>query len=200
MKLTNNTWAIDFNAFTSERMPFTLSRLKGSKILLSFYRNGGCAWSNFRLNLLKKYKDEFIAKNVNVVSVFESMPKDILPFAGRSEPPFYMLADPMSLLYDLYSVEISEKKVRSAIASGITLRMIEEATKAGFVSELQESSNLFRLPADFLIDENFIIRQLRYTNNIVDFLPVREIIKWMHHLHFFPPQQNHFTEILQHEN
>ncbi len=78
--------------------------------------------------------------------------------------------------------------------------MIEEATKAGFVSELQESSNFFRLPADFLIDENFIIRQLRYTNNIVDFLPVREIIKWMHHLHFFPPQQNHFTEILQHKN
>ena len=200
MKLTTNTKAIDFNAFTSERIPFALSRLRGSKILLSFYRNGSCEWSNFRLNLLKKYRDMFIAKNLNVISVFESLPKDILPFAGRSEAPFYIIADPMSLLYDLYAVETSEKKVKSAIASGATLQIFEERNTAGFASAQQEVKNFFRLPADFLIDENFIIRRLRYTNNIVDFLPVREIVRWTNHLHFFPQQQNHFTEILKYTN
>lgn len=200
MKLSNNTWAIDFNAVTSERTPFTLSRLKGSKILLSFYRNGGCAWSNYRLHLLKKFSHEFIAKNLHAVSVFESLPKNILPFAGRSGSHFHILADPMGLLYDLYRVETSEAKVRSAIAAGATLRLSEEAAKAGFIAEPQEGSNFFRLPADFLIDENFIIRHLRYTNNIADFLPVHHVIKWMHEQHFVPLQQNHYGKILENKN
>jgi len=197
MKITNNTMAIDFNAVTSERIPFVLSRLQGSKILLSFYRNGACAFSNYRLQQLKKYKNEFIAANVNVIAVFESMPKDIFPFSGRNEPPFYVLADPMGLLYDLYMVETSEEKVRDAIASGVMQCTIGEATKAGIVSAPQEGSNFFRLPADFLIDEDFIIRQLQYSNSIVDLLPTHEIIKWMQHPHSFPLQQK---QILEHSN
>lgn len=200
MKLTNNTWAIDFNAVTSERTPFTLSRLKGNKILLSFYRNGGCAWSNYRLHLIKKFSREIVAKNLYVVSVFESLPRNILPFAGRSESHFHILADPMALLYDLYQVETSEEKVRMAIAAGATLRLTEEAAKAGFIADPQEGSNFFRLPADFLIDENFVIRHLRYTNNIADFLPVHQIIKWMHEQYFVPLQQNHYSKILENRN
>jgi peroxiredoxin len=179
MKITVNTPARDFNTLTSERFPFTLSRLKSCKILLSFYRNGACAFSNYRLHLLKKYKKEFIARNTLVVSVFESMPRLVIPYAGRTELPFYILSDPMGLIYDLYEVENSEEKIRNAIISGITANMSREAADAGIVSVPEENSNFFRLPADFLIDENFSISKIHYSNSLIDFMPIDEIIKWI---------------------
>jgi len=178
MKIANNTIAKDFNAVTSERNFFILSRLKASKIMLSFYRNGSCAWSNYRLSELKKLRQLFLDNNVQVVSVFESMPRDIFPFSGRTEEPFYIIADPMGLLYDMYRAQSSGEKVRTAIASGATSEYSACAATNGFMSIPQEGSNFFRMPAEFLIDEDFIVRKTHYTHNVVDFLPIEEIIKW----------------------
>ena len=178
MKIINDTVAKDFNAVTSERTPFILSRLQGSKILLSFYRNGACPLSNYRLQQLKEYRNEFIDANMQVVSVFESMPRDIFPFSGRTEHPFFILADPMALLYDMYHVETSEEKLKNILIDGTYSKAVANAERKGFLSVPQEGSNFFRQPADFLIDENFVIRKAHYTNQLNDFLSMGEIMEW----------------------
>lgn len=40
MKIANNSFSYEFNAITSERVPFVMGRLKEHKILLSFSRSG----------------------------------------------------------------------------------------------------------------------------------------------------------------
>src|SRR6186713_1258920 len=109
MKIVENTPAYDFNAITAERITFVMSRLRGKKILLSFLRNGSCALSLYRLHQQKKYSEAFLKKGLEVVCVFESLPKDILPYTGRMEAPFTILADPFGLLYDMYHVKNEEE-------------------------------------------------------------------------------------------
>lgn len=179
MKIANNTVALEFNAVTAERRPFVMSRLKGSKILLSFFRNGSCTLSNHRLHLLKKHSRLFLEKNLHVVCVFESMPKDILPFAGRAEAPFHILADPMALLYDMYGIENDDSTIRHMLAAGLLTHAIEAAAEAGFPWVPQEESNFFRMPADFLIDEDFIVRDLHYSVMLTDRLPIGQILSWL---------------------
>lgn len=202
MKIANNTVAHEFNAITSERVPFVMGKIKGNKILLSFFRSGSCALSNHRLSLLKKYTDIFLAKNLQVVCVFESMPKDTFPFTGRPAAPFYVLSDPMALLYDMYGVENDENKIRSMMAAGLLTPAIVSATEAGFEWTTQENSNLFRMPADFLIDEDFIIRKVHYTSAVTDFLPIANILAWLNDeqivyskSHMSPKVGIHFTYI-----
>ena len=113
------------------------------------------------------------------VSVFESMPKDIFPFTGMSKEPFYILADPMGLLYDLYAVENAEDSIRNMVASGLLTQAIKAAAQADFSWTPQEGSNFFRMPAEFLIDENFIVKKAHYTATITDHLPIEKILAWL---------------------
>jgi len=78
----------------------------------------------------------------------------------------------------MYRAQSSGEKVRTAIASGATSEYSACAATNGFMSIPQEGSNFFRMPAEFLIDEDFIVRKTHYTHNVVDFLPIEEIIKW----------------------
>jgi peroxiredoxin Q/BCP len=179
MRIINNTTALEFSAMTVERTPFLTRRLKGRKILLSFLRNGSCALSNYRLHQLKKYRDIFLEKGLEVICVFESMPKDIFSFTGMSKEPFYILADPMGLLYDLYAVENAEDSIRNMVASGLLTQAIKAAAQADYSWTPQEGSNFFRMPADFLIDENFIIKKAHYAATITDHLPIEKILAWL---------------------
>lgn len=190
MKIANNSIAYEFNAITSERTPFVMGRLKGSKILLSFFRNGSCVLSNHRLSLLKKYTGIFLEKKLHVVCVFESMPKDTLPFSGRPIAPFHILSDPMALLYDMYGVEKDEKSIRSIMSAGLLTPAPASATEAGFHRKTEETSISFRMTADFLIDEDFIIRKVNYTSAISDFLPIEKIIAWLNNEPIAQPATN----------
>lgn len=169
--------AKDFSAFTLSGETFKLSDYKGSNILLSFFRNGACALCNLRVHELIERFQDFENQNIKIVCVFESSREDMLPFVGEQNPPFVLLADPQGKLYDLYNVETSMEKINNVMKNNLADERIKEAAANGFQLTKQEGANFFRLPADFLINENFIIKKSHYSNQIIDHLEFDEIFE-----------------------
>jgi thioredoxin-dependent peroxiredoxin len=66
-------------------------------------------------------------------------------------------------LYDLYGVETSEAKVQATMADAGTTERVKEAALAGFELTEEADSNFYRIPADFLIDPDGIIREAFYS-------------------------------------
>ena len=96
----------------------------------------------------------------------------ILPLVGRRIP---IVADPYAWLYDLYGVETSEEKVDATIAHPETAGFIENAAMAGFPLTHEEGANVHRIPADFVIGPDLILRRVHYAKLITDHLPLAEI-------------------------
>lgn len=175
-KITTPFPAIDFNATRVDGKQFRLSDYRGKRILLSFFRNGACALCNLRVHEMIYKWPEFLSAGIEVVAVFESSKEDMLPYVGKQVPPFPLLADPTGLLYEQYGVETSPEKVNEIIERGTAKERIQAAAEAGFMLTHQNGSNFFRLPADFLIDENFIIQRSHYSNQIIDHIELDTIL------------------------
>ncbi len=175
MKLSTPTPASDFTVTTLSNQSISLSDFKGKRVLLSFFRNGACAMCNLRVHELNSRFQEFQQKNISILGVFESSREDMLPYVGQQKLAFELIPDPEGKLYELYRLESSEEKINRVIQSGLAEKRIKEAAANGFVLTPQAGSNFFRLPADFLIDENFVIQKAHYADMIIDHLPIDEI-------------------------
>lgn len=178
--LTTGQTAKDFQYKDLEGNSHSLSELKGKRILISFLRNGACALCNLRVHSLIKNFQEF--ENLAILAIFESKAEDMIPFVGKQKPPFQLIPDPNASIYSLYEVEVSQEKVQKSMESEIVKSRIQEAAAAGFSLVPQEGSNFFRIPADFLIDENFKIRTAFYSSLIGEHLDLNEIKDWANSL------------------
>ncbi|TGK01346.1 redoxin [Leptospira langatensis] len=153
-----------------------LSELKGKKILLSFLRNGACALCNLRVHsMIKNYPE---LNGLDILAIFESKKEDMLPYVGQQKPPFALIPDPEAGIYSLYDVEVSQEKVQSSMDSAVVHGRVQEASAVGFSLTPQEGSNFFRMPADFLIDEDFKIHKAFYSSLIGDHIDLEEIKDW----------------------
>jgi len=178
MKITPQTKAPDFTATTIDGTSFTLSGYRGKKILLSFLRNGSCALCNLRVHQLKQHYAELHKEGLEIICVFESSPDDMQPYVGKQDVPFILLSDKSGHIYDLYGAETSQEKVERIIQSGSAAQHIEEAAAAGFSLTPQEGSNFYRMPADFLIDEDFIVQRAQYSERITDHISIDDLLQF----------------------
>jgi thioredoxin-dependent peroxiredoxin len=176
MQLQPRTQAIDFEATQLNGKKFKLSDHRGSKMLLSFFRNGACAMCNLRIHELIQRYPHFEKAGIKIIAVFESPIEDMEPYVAQQHAPFVLLADPTGLLYSLYHVEISADKISHVIQSNLAEERIKEAATKGFPLMKQPGSNFNRLPADFLIGQNFQLQQVHYSNFVIDHLPLESIL------------------------
>jgi thioredoxin-dependent peroxiredoxin len=177
MKLSNGVSTPDFEGQRIDGTRFRLSEYKGSKILLSFFRNGACALCNLRIRELIVQYHEFQLRRIKIVTVFESSIEDMEPFVGRQHPPFDLIADPDGKIYAMYGVESSEEKVKYVIENHLADQQIKDAANAGFPLTKQVGSNFNRLPADFVIGPDFTITRAHYSNIVIDHLPIEQILR-----------------------
>jgi len=173
MKRTPSTPAPDFTTDLIDGTSLRLSDFRGKKILLAFFRNGACAMCNLRVHELIEALPGL--HGLQVVAVFESPAADMIPYVGRQQPPFPLVADPEGVLYTLYGLESSEEKINAVIQSGVAHARTEEAARHGFPLQRQENANFFRLPAEFLIDEDFRLAEVHYSDQVIDHLPLTRI-------------------------
>ena len=143
--------------------PINLADYKGRWLLLSFYRNAACAICNLQVHKLISKYPEYHKKGLEMLAVFESPKASLLQYVGKQDAPFPIVGDPETRLYDLYGIETSEEKVKATMADAGTGPRIQEAKAAGFELIEEAGSNFYRIPADFLIDPDGVIREAFYS-------------------------------------
>ncbi|MBA3870792.1 MAG: redoxin domain-containing protein [Anaerolineae bacterium] len=143
--------------------PINLENYRGRWLLLSFYRNAACAICNLQVHKLISKYDEYQQKGMEMLAIFESPKANLLQYVGKQDAPFPIIGDPEAHLYDLYGIETSEEKVKVTMAASSTQQVVKEAAEAGFNLTEEHGSNFYRIPADFLIDPDGIIREAFYS-------------------------------------
>jgi len=152
-----------------------LSDYAGKPLLLSFLRNSACALCNLRVHQLIQRYPLYHEQGLEIVAVFESPAESMREYVGRQDAPFTLLSDPEALLYDRYGLESSEEKIAATMAREETKEQIAAAAAAGFQLTREAGSNFLRMPADFLIDPDGMIRHARYAQYVTDHLPFATI-------------------------
>jgi peroxiredoxin len=152
-----------------------LQDFAGQTVLLSFFRNGACAFCNLRVHQLIARFPDYRRRGLAVLAVFESPRERILESVAQQDAPFPIIADPRAELYDLYGVETSEEKIAQTTQRPDLPEAIQEAAAHGFQLTPEEGSNFNRMPADFLIGPGLIVRHAHYADYVMDHLPFADI-------------------------
>jgi peroxiredoxin Q/BCP len=155
--------------------PVALTDFAGQTVLLSFFRNAACAICNLRVHqLITRYPD-YQRRGLVILAVFESPRERLLESVAEQAAPFPIIADPQAELYALYGVETSEEKVAQTMQRPDLQATIREAAEHGFQLTREEGSNFNRMPADFLIGPDLIVRKAHYADYVMDHLPFADI-------------------------
>lgn len=170
MKIQPGTPAPAFRTDDLFGTPIELEKYAGKWLLLSFLRNGACALCNLRVHHLIERYPELHARGLEVLTVFESSGSSIAQHVGKQDAPFPIIPDPQARLYALYGVETSREKIDAVLTLPETRIMVQEAAAHGFALIPEDGSNLYRLPADFLIGPDSIVRVAQYTDHLYDHL------------------------------
>jgi peroxiredoxin len=170
--------AIDFTATTIEGETFKLSDLKGKKIFLTFYRNGACALCNLRVHEISLQQKNFDKAGIEIIAVFESSIEDMEPYVGKQKIGFTLLSDPGGKIYEQYGVKNSPELIAAVMANHSADKHVQQAEQAGFKLTKQEGANFYRIPAEVLIDKNFDIVKIHHCDQLVDHLPIDEVLKF----------------------
>ena len=144
-----------------------LADLRGKKVLLSFYRYASCPFCNLRMHQLRQKAAAWESRGLVMLAVFQSPAANIREYAVGETVEFPVIPDPSMQLYKRYGVESSWTAFAKA-----TLRLgdIASATAKGYLPGGKIDGDMNRVPADFLIDEQGVIRTAYYGKDIGDHL------------------------------
>jgi len=145
------------------------------RILLAFFRYGGCPLCNLRMAFLTGTWTQWSERGLVVIAVFESPRQRLLETVASAPVPFPVIPDPSRELYRLYGVSPSTwGTVRGALRFGV----FREAFRRGF--RVGRADGLVtQLPAEFLIGPEGKIQIAYYGRDIGDHLPIEEIDRWL---------------------
>jgi peroxiredoxin len=152
--------------------PFDLDRLRGQRLLLAFFRFASCPFCNLRVHELVTHYPEF-GDRFAVVAIFESSPDHLRRYAARHAAPFPVLADEHGFYYREYGIERS----LAGTVKGVIGRL-PALLHAMFVKRylpLTIRGHLTTMPADFLVDEQGVIRTAYYGRDEGDHLPLADV-------------------------
>lgn len=173
MKIKEEQAAPGFTIKDVNSNTINLADYKGKKILLTFYRNVGCPVCNFRFHELEEQAEYFRSKNLIVLAVYESSAENMKQYLEGENPYAIMVPNPEQNLYQLYDIDKSSGKV----LKGLFHRAIGTAKKGRklFKTKMKQDGNGNTIGADFLIDENGIVKTAYYGKFLSDHLPVDTI-------------------------
>jgi thioredoxin-dependent peroxiredoxin len=171
MRLEPPALSIDFNAEDIYGRPVTLAEYRGKRVMLSFFRNAGCPFCNLRLYELTHRYRAWQAQGLEVIAVFSSPTDEVLKYVAKHPRPFRMIGDPVFDIYKRYRVERSVSAVLKALLFKLP-RVIRGAFLGG-VPLINAHPTL--VPADFLVDEYGLIRDIWYGRDASDHIPLKRV-------------------------
>ncbi len=146
-----------------------LSTYKGKKVFIGFFRHAGCPFCNLRVHALSKAREEFKSKNMEMIFFFESEEKVMLKsIFHREVSPVPIISDPQKIIYSTYGIENSAaKSTKSHLTSFIQTAIKAKLAKVP-VHMMAGAESISTMPAEFLLDENLIIRKIHYAQHLND--------------------------------
>jgi len=97
--------APDFSAIDAEGAKFRLSDLRGSPVLLKFFRGYWCPYCVAELKQLDELAPEFAALGVKLVALSSDRVDELRPFKRKRNWDITLLADPELVVHRQYRVE-----------------------------------------------------------------------------------------------
>lgn len=169
ISLTLNVTAPKFKLTDVFGRAIDLESYKGKKVFIGFFRHAGCPFCNLRVHSLQKKHLEWKNKNLEMIFFFESKKNVLLSSIFHKEiSPIPLISDSEHTWYNAYGIENSATK--SAV-SHLT-SFIQTAIKAKFNSLplhlMADGESFSTMPAEFLLDENLIIRKIHYAKHLND--------------------------------
>jgi thioredoxin-dependent peroxiredoxin len=177
MNLSKGQKAPNFKAIDIWGNEIDLSKTDNQTTFLTFFRYAECALCNLRISEIMRHKEDLAKKNIRLITIFESPAESLKSnVADRHQFGFTIIADQERKLYDLYQVKPSWLKlIKTMTWDGISSAL--RASKMGFALGGKVEGTFNQIPADFVINKNGIIDIAHYGNNVIDHIPLREVLK-----------------------
>jgi peroxiredoxin len=174
MKVKTQQQAPDFTVKDIYGNDVTLSKLKGQKVHLNFYRFSGCPFCNLRFHEIDKLAELYRKNNVALVSIYESSAENMK--AQMAGDKFYatMIPDAESKLYKLYDLDRSLPGLLKFIFLKGGLSKVIKGSKL-FKQKVKADGHTDRIEAEFLIDASGKVVNAYYCKQPGDNLPIDTI-------------------------
>lgn len=156
-----------------------LANYQGKRFLLAFFRHAGCPFCNLRVHTLQKIYEDLKSKNFEMIFFFESTESVILRSTfHQGVSPIPIISDPGKKMYAAYGLEPSLTK---SVISHVTSfpATVAKANAAGVPVHMMAGKESFStMPAEFLIDDQLVIRRVHYSDRLNQRMEIDDIRKF----------------------
>ena len=171
MRLKAPCSSIPFQAEDIFGEKIDLTGYQGRPLMLSFFRNAGCPFCNYRIyELAHNYRD-WQAAGMEVIVFFSSNTNEVRKHVARHPRPYRIVADPDLSIYNQYRVEKSSIGALKALIFKLP-RVLKGFQTGG---EITPNPHPNLVPADFLINPEGNIVDLWYGQDIADHIPLTRV-------------------------
>ena len=177
MKIQESQAAPNFTIKDVNGTTVNLSDYKGKKVMLTFYRNVGCPVCNIRFHQLQEQADYFKSKNMVMLAVYESSAELMKTYLEGETFYATMLPNPDQSLYQLYDIDRGVGKMMKGLFHGAMKKMTQG--KKMYKHKIKQDGNNDRIGADFLIDENRVVKIAYYGKYLGDHVSIENIKKFL---------------------
>ncbi len=172
-----NVTAPAFNLIDIFDRPISLTSYKGKRLFIGFFRHAGCPFCNLRVHSLMNIRETLISKNMEMIFFFESKKELMISsIFHKGISPVPLIPDPEKKWYSIYGIENSLLKSSFSHLTTFIQTAIKAKTNKLPIYPMAGDESFSTMPAEFLIDENSIIRKIHYAQTLNDRLSLDTII------------------------
>ena len=172
-----NVTAPDFNLIDIFDRPIHLKSYKGKRVFIGFFRHAGCPFCNLRVHSLMNIREKLLANNMEMIFFFESKKELLLKsIFHKGVSPVPLIPDPNKIHYSIYGIENSLLKSSFSHLTTFIQTAIKAKTKNLPIYPMDGSESFSTMPAEFLLDENLIIRKVHYAQTLNDRISLDTIV------------------------
>jgi hypothetical protein len=124
-----------------------------------------------------KIREILVSKNMEMIFFFESTKELLLSsIFHKGVSPVPLIADPTKTWYTIYGIENSLLKSSFSHLTSFIQTAIKAKTNKLPIYAMAGEESFSTMPAEFLLDENQIIRKIHYAQTLNDRLSLETII------------------------
>jgi thioredoxin-dependent peroxiredoxin len=146
-----------------------LESYRGRKVLICFFRHAGCPFCNLRVHALQKKYEQWKEAGLEMIFFFESKERVLLSsLFHREVSPIPLIADPEKVWYSAYGIENSSMKSAVSHLTGFIQTAIKAKLQGLPMHMMSGSESISTMPAEFLLDQQLVIRKVHYSKGLND--------------------------------